>query len=74
MGMTNTTLPDNARLLITDFTITGSSSFTQANSSVEFTLLVKINQDTYAQFVRKGVKVSPLRWTWPIFTCCSTQT
>jgi hypothetical protein len=58
MGMKNVELPDNARLLITAFDIAGSSNFTEQNSKVEFTLLVKIGSK-YAQFVRKDVKVSP---------------
>ncbi len=59
MGITNTTLPDNTRLLITDFKIEGGTNYTSENTKVEFTLLVKVNAETYTQFVRKDVKVSP---------------
>lgn len=59
MGITNTTLPDNARLLITEFKVEGGTNYNADNTKVEFTLLVKVNAETYAQFVRKDVKVSP---------------
>ncbi|MBI1226059.1 MAG: choice-of-anchor D domain-containing protein [Bacteroidetes bacterium] len=59
MGITNTALPDNARLLISDFRVEGGTSYNASNTKVEFTLLVKMNAETYAQFVRKDVKVSP---------------
>ena len=59
MGMKKTELPENSRLLITAFEITdGSGTLTEANTKVEFTLLVKIG-DQYVRFVRKDVKVSP---------------
>ncbi|MCC6724874.1 MAG: hypothetical protein IT258_10215, partial [Saprospiraceae bacterium] len=58
MGMTNNELPKNSRLLITDFEA-ANPQYNEQNTSVEFTLLVQVNDSSYAQFVRPNVRVSP---------------
>ena len=57
MGMSNTALPENTKLLITAFEVNGGTSLSLSTTKVEFTLLVKL-EDKYAQFVRKNAKVS----------------